>query len=358
MVLKLLLVGFFAALYLTSCNEDENVLSNLSGNSNQSTTWLIPKSEVFDGGPGKDGIPALEDPEKTTASAANHLQDSELVLGYFDGENAVAYPHQVLDWHEIINDELNNFPFAITYCPLTGTGIGWARTFNGSTTTFGVSGLIYNNNLIPYDRQTGSNWSQIRLDCVNGTLIRRKIKTFQLVETSWQTWKEMYPSTEVVSLNTGFNRSYGLYPYGAYKTDENFLLFPLGIDDRRLNRKERVHGVIVDGVAKVYRFESFASANTLINDVINGAEVIIIGNEAKNFIVSFYAQLNDGTKPIYKAVNKNNIILEDNFGNEWDAFGYAVSGPSKGKRLRITESFIGYWFSWGVFYPGAEIHEL
>jgi uncharacterized protein DUF3179 len=359
--MRSLLGGVIMLVLLSSCSSEPNLLGNTAGNNpaNQGNSlWIIPKDEVFDGGPGKDGIPALENPEIITAEEAGFMLDQEFVLGYFDGENAVAYPHQILDWHEIINDELNFVPYAIVYCPLTGTGIGWDRTLRGSPTTFGVSGLLYNNNLIPYDRQTGSNWSQMRLDCVNGPLVNTKIKTFQLVETRWAFWKEMYPDTKVVSLNTGWNRSYGVYPYGDYKVNEDNLLFPISIDDRRLNRKERVHGIIVEQEAKVYRFSSFPIKNTLITDTVNGKDVLVIGNEPKNFIVSFYGQLEDGSTPEFSAVDDGNIILVDNLGNKWDIFGYAVSGPAMGERLIRTESFIGYWFSWGVFYPDSEIYDF
>jgi Protein of unknown function (DUF3179) len=358
-VLRSILVGL-VVMYSSSCNREETPSTTIAGYSprvnNLGGDWLIPVNEVFDGGPGKDGIPALEDPDKVSVSGGDFMLDEELILGFYDGKNAVAYPHQILDWHEIINDELNFVPYAIVYCPLTGSGIGWERVVGGGVTTFGVSGLLYDNNLIPYDRRTDSNWSQMRLECVNGPLIGEKVRTFQIVETRWKTWKDMYPTTTVVSQQTGYDRPYGTYPYLDYRTNENFLLGPLSIIDKRLNGKERVHGIIVDGVAKVYRFNSFPITNTLINDVVNGEEVIILGNENKNFIVSFYSQLPDGSKPVFSPVSQNNIIMEDDLGNEWDVFGYAVSGPSKGMRLRSTESFIGYWFSWGAFYPDSEIY--
>jgi len=344
-------------LFLFSCNSSENGVGVGKGQGT-SGQWTIPKNQVIDGGPGRDGIPALDNPQKVSAASGNFLLEPEFVLGYYDGVNAVAYPLQILDWHEVANDEVDNFPFTITYCPLTGTGIGWDRTVNGKILNFAVSGLIYNNNLIPFDRQTGSNWSQMRLDCVNGALINTKIKTFRLVETRWSTWKAMYPETKVLSLNTGFDRPYGVYPYGDYKTNENNLLFPLDIDDRRLNRKERVHGIIIGEIAKTYRFGSFFNKTTLINDVLNEEEIIVIGDAARNFIVSFYPKLEDGRVPVFTAVDENNVILADDLGNKWDIFGYAVSGPSKGQRLKRTQSFMGYWFAWGVFYPGAEIHEF
>ncbi|MEM6806653.1 MAG: DUF3179 domain-containing (seleno)protein, partial [Bacteroidota bacterium] len=131
-----------------------------------SDDWLVPQDEVFDGGPGKDGIPSIDEPRFIDADAANFISENDLVVGYADGNEAKAYPHVILDWHEIVNDETNNFPHAIVYCPLTGSATGWERTIDGKKTTFGVSGLLYNTNIIPYDRETDSNWSQMSLKCV------------------------------------------------------------------------------------------------------------------------------------------------------------------------------------------------
>lgn len=345
---------------LSSCGNEEDGVGQPRNNGSVDNEWSIPVNQVFDGGPGRDGIPALDNPATVPASEGGFLIDPELVLGYYDGENAIAYPHQILDWHEIANDQLNNFSYAITYCPLTGTGIGWNRTVNGTELNFGVSGLLFNNNLIPFDRDTRSNWSQMRLDCVNGSRRGSEIETFQLVETRWSSWKEMYPNTTVVSTNTGVDRPYGTYPYGDYRINENNLLFPLSLDDRRLNRKERVHGLIIENEAKVYRFSSFSSGGvSLINDNFNNEEVVIVGNTARNFIVSFYRRLTESESPRnFTALDEKNVILADNLGNKWDIFGYAVEGPDKGKRLRNTKSFMGYWFAWGTFYPNVEIHDF
>jgi len=348
---KLITIFLYFSVFF-SC-EQENEPINAGSLSDDS--WLIPVSGVFDGGPGKDGIPALENPNKT--NDGGFLVDSELVVGYYDGNSAIAYPHQLLDWHEIINDELNEVPYAIIYCPLTGTAIGWDRTINGTVTTFGVSGLLYNNNLIPYDRATDSNWLQMTNNCVNGELQGEKAVTFQVVETSWGTWKTMFPDSKIVSLSTGFSRQYDRYPYGDYKTNNDFLLFPLSPDDNRLPRKERVHGVIINEEAKVYKFSAFDTTNKIIIDTFQGSDIIVVGNVANNLIVSFHAQLEDGSTPEFIAINEGRAILTDSEGNKWDVFGYAIEGPRTGERLIPTKSYMGYWFAWGTFYPSTDIYE-
>lgn len=215
--------------------------------------WLIPEKEVIDGGPGKDGIHALNNPEFINASQASYLAKDDLILGFKYGNEIRAYPHKILDWHEIINDEVGDLKIAVTYCPLTGTGIAWDRVIEEETLSFGVSGLLYNSNLIPFDRQTDSYWSQIRLEGVKGKFRGFQIKTYNLLQTTWGVWKEMFPETKVVSLNTGYNRPYDIYPYGFYRTSLG-LYFPVHPFDLRFPPKEIVHGIVFKDKAKTYRF--------------------------------------------------------------------------------------------------------
>jgi len=328
-----------------------------SGRTAPSGDWLIPKEQVYDGGPGKDGIPALTNPTFIPMGEATYLNDDDLVIGVKVGDEVRAYPHPILDWHEIINDDINGKLLSVTYCPLTGSGIGWNRVLNGQATTFGVSGLLYNTNLIPYDRATNSNWSQMRLQCVNGALKGEFIETTPIVETSWKTWREMYPGTKVVSTNTGYSRPYGRYPYGDYRTNNGSLLFPVSNDDGRLPRKERVHGVIIGDGTKVYRVRSFPDSIATINDSFRDVPIVVVGSSLKNFVVSFERRLPDGKLLTFRPVqNSGAVVMIDDEGTAWDVFGRASSGPRANTQLKPTRSYIAYWFAWGAFYPGAEIY--
>ena len=228
-----------------------------------SEDWLVNIGYVRDGGPGKDGIPALEDPEiklyleKDYIENGFYLEDQDLVVGLQVDSIAIAYPHPILNWHEIVNDNVNDTWFAVSYCPLTGTAASWNRKLQKGITTFGVSGLLYNNNLLPYDRATESVWSQIRNECIHGELIGSRADLIPIVETTWETWKQMYPRTWVLTENTGYSRGYTYYPYGDYRTLHDWIFFPNSNKDDRIPAKERVYGIIVDGEAKVYRFDSF-----------------------------------------------------------------------------------------------------
>ncbi|MEE9554493.1 MAG: DUF3179 domain-containing (seleno)protein, partial [candidate division Zixibacteria bacterium] len=121
----------------------------------------VDENEIYSGGVPRDGIPALTNPEFIAAADASYLGVSDLVLGLvIDGE-ARAYPVKILNYHEIVNDTFLNGSICITYCPLTGSGMAHSRVIDGQESEFGVSGLLFRNNLIPYDRVTESLYSQM-----------------------------------------------------------------------------------------------------------------------------------------------------------------------------------------------------
>lgn len=344
---------------LTSCSDASNdTIPTPGGGTPGTNDWLIPQDQVFDGGPGKDGIPSIDNPKFSNASEIDFLSDEDLVIGVKVGEDIRAYPHPILDWHEIVNDKIGGLPLAVTYCPLTGTAIGWKREVKGQETTFGVSGLLYNTNLIPYDRNTDSRWSQMLLKSVNGNLSGTEIETYPLIETTWKTWKQLFPNSKVLNTNTGFSRSYGVYPYGNYRTNNNFLIFPVTPEDKRLPQKDRGLGIIVENKAKFYPLNKFNSGSVSVEeDQFQGLDLVVVGSAEQNFIMAFDRRLPDGKILQFQAINQTGqaVVMKDDEGNEWNVFGEAVAGLRKGTQLKAVEGYIGYWFAWGAFYPNLEI---
>ncbi len=341
-----------------SGNNDDN--SNNDGNTNNnnntsSDDWLIPISEVKDGGPGKDGIPSIDTPRFIDAndSGADFLSDEDLVIGIVKGDVVRAYPHLILDWHEIVNDNLNGNLITINYCPLTGTAFGWRSTSNGQGSKFGVSGLLYNTNLILYDRNTDSNWSQLKLKCVNGSLIGDEPLLENVIETDWGTWKELYPNTKVLSLETGFSRNYGNYPYSDYKTNHDFFIFSASPSNDALPNKERIHAIIDQDVSKVYQFSKF-NGGKVIKDIFNGKNILVVGNE--NLIYSFELDATQTNLNFEYDFNNSATFFKDDEGNKWSIFGEAIEGPRLGEVLKVKKSVISFWFAIAAFYPNPEIY--
>jgi len=341
--------------------------SDVSSPSNSGTVtaskegWLVPAAHIADGGPGKDGIPALENPDFIPISQASYLSAGNRVLVYKSGHTIKIYPHSILDWHEIVNDKAGAENISITYCPLTGSGIGYESKVKQdgifTKSTFGVSGLLYNNNLILYDRLTDSYWSQMRMQCIGGKLKGDYPKFIHLIETTFGTIRELYPDARVLSNNTNvYNPSqYKRYPYGDYRTNHNNIIFLLHPDDRRLDRKERVLGILEYGTKRVYQFKHFASGIEIINDQIDGNPVVIAGSKDDNFITAF--ERPDSLVVLQKTSDELPAVMEDSDGNVYNVFGEAVKGPLAGTKLKPLKSFTAYWFSFGAFYPGIEIYE-
>jgi hypothetical protein len=224
--------------------------------------WLIPKDFVYQGA-GYDAIKSIQYPNFIEYNVKDYPDDNfyvksdDLVLGVKLDDQIRTYPHRILDQHEVINDQIGNHKFSIIYCPLTGTGNVWNRELNGGETTFGVSGFLHTSNIIPFDRSTNSLWSQLQGVSINGSRIKEEIERYSFVETTFETWTQIYDIPFVMSDNTGIDRNYAEYPYGDYKTNNDFLIYPIQFDDNRLSRKERVHGIIINGKAKAYRLSSF-----------------------------------------------------------------------------------------------------
>ena len=336
-------------LLLLSCGDSDPLTLSPTGGDPDRTEWLVPQNEVFDGGPGLDGIPSVDDPDFTLANDVNYLNNDDLVLVFANGPEIKVYPHPILDWHEIVNDDIAGLKLAISYCPLTGTGVGWNRVIDGEETTFGVSGLLYNTNLMPYDRRTFSTWSQQRLDCVNGELIGQKAETYSLVEMDFGTLLAAFPEAQVLNLNTGFNRRYGVYPYNDYRTNNNSFLFPISVNDNRLQAKERTLGVLdVNGRNKVYSFNRENDQLEGIEDNVGGQDLFVVRSTDLNFIVAFNDDLG-----LSLVENQFPAIVQDSDGTRYDVLGRAI-GELK-PNLEMPTQFIGYWFSWGTFYPDIEL---
>jgi len=322
------------------------------------SSWTIPCEQVVDGGPGQDGIPSIDQPQFSPVSEIAFLDDWELVLGVKVGDQIKAYPNVILYYHEIVNDFVGDLPLALTYCPLTGSGIGWERTVNGTVTTFGVSGLIHKNNLIPYDRETNSLWSQMRNQSIRGELRGDNPETLQLVEMDWKTWKASFPDSEVLNTNTGFSRNYEKYLYGAdYPENNGRILFPVYNEDPRLENKVLVHGVTYGFLAKAYPIPEFDESIEVINDNFEGNKLVIAGSSGSKMVVSFERVLEDGTELQFEAVaNSLPVIMEDQEGSRWNIFGEAVSGPREGEKLIEAPSYNAYWFAFADFFSFPQIH--
>ena len=272
----------------------------------------IPEEEVFKGGPPKDGIPSIDEPRFVKAEAASRLDDSDLVLGIALYGVAKAYPLPIMNWHEIVNDRFGDLPVVVTFCPLCGSGMAFESIMDGRPLTFGVSGLLYNSDVLLYDRQTESLWSQLKSSAVSGFYKTRKLKSVPMQHTTWQHWRKQYPNTLVLSFDTGFSRNYSRNPYEGYEDIEQ-TYFPVKFRAKGLHPKERVIGLTVNGKAKAWPLVELRKAGGVVNDNIGGQSVTVRFDEK----------------------HESAIVVD-----------------KQGKALTSVNLF---WFAWAAFHPETEL---
>ncbi|MFT4958023.1 MAG: hypothetical protein ACI9PP_001581 [Halobacteriales archaeon] len=299
------------------------------------------RKNVESGGQPKDGIPSIDDPKFVSPAKGDEFVDpGDVVFGVAGDDEVKAYPQAILVWHEVVNDDLDGQPVSVTYCPLTGTAMGFDR----GNTEFGVSGNLLNNNLVMYDRNTDSWWPQILGTAIRGDFEARSLREFRVVWTTWEQWKGRYPDTEILSERTGHARNYQRDPYGRYNPKRGYYnstrtLFSTLNDDDRYKPKTVVMGARVPTGAIAFHKESLATAGVLDGE-IDG--------------VTHSAVYDDRLDTAYVYRNPEGVALS------LDGETATLNGESHDPDalpLDRVHAFDAMWFAWAGFYPETVVVE-
>lgn len=199
---------------------------------------LIPIEDILSGGPPKDGIPSIDSPEFIGSKKAKSVFNPDArALVIEVGGVKKAYPIPILNWHEVVNDQISEFNIAVTYCPLCGSGIIFLSDYGGRTLQFGVSGLLYQSNVLLYDRQTESLWSQLELKAISGKYKGTPLIPLPTAHINLHKYLEENPDALTLSTKTGFVRDYSSSPYQGYER-ENKTYFPVNITSNEYHKKK------------------------------------------------------------------------------------------------------------------------
>ena len=275
----------------------------------------IPKDEIMSGGPPKDGIPAILDPKFVNAGKSGWLNDDDYVIGVKKGSISKAYPFRILVWHEAVNDEIDGTPVLVNYCPLCGSAMVFERKIQGKTYTFGISGLLYQSNVLFYDHQTESLWSQLDMKAVSGEMKGTEFEVYPSTMATWKEWKKENPDTLVLSRDTGFERDYSRDPYSGYEKSGS-VMFPVKRKSDKYHPKEKILVVISGDDMKAYPFSELEKGDDKLIDKVGGKEFLINFNDGKN-----------------------------------------VEVQSKDKDQQL-KSLVTYWFAWYAFKPDTPVYKI
>ena len=310
---------------------------------------IVPLDKIRSGGPPKDGIPSIDNPQFVKASEAEFVSDNDVVIGLEINGETKAYPLSILVWHEIVNDEVGGTPVAVTYCPLCYTNQVFEGTINGQEVEFGTSGKLYNSNLVMYDRLTESYWSQALGTAIVGELAGFELNKIPFDVITWKDWKTIHPDSLVLTTDTGHLRPYGVDPYGSYYTDPR-ILFPVENKDDRLPPKTIIIGFHQGNSYKAYKQKDVESSH-VINDKIFDKSILLISQFSGN-TRAFERMVNDQVLE-FDYLDEKLIDLQTK--SEWSYDGVAISGPLEGTELTRMAIDPGFWFEWVAFHPVTDL---
>ncbi|MEM9953463.1 MAG: DUF3179 domain-containing protein [Chloroflexota bacterium] len=334
----------------------------------------IDFDEVLSGGPPRDGIPAVDNPDMESVEEASEWLNpqSPVISVEIDGD-ARAYPQAILMWHEIANDEVGGVPVSVTFCPLCNSSIVFDRRFDGQVLTFGVSGLLRNSDMIMFDRETETWWQQFIGQGIVGQYNEEFLDIVPSQVIGFGQFAEEFPDGLVMSRNTGTSRSYGVNPYTGLDDNASGVigLFQGEYDDR-LPDRSRVLAVDLDGELIAYPFGVLRD-EIAINDTVGETEVVAFWQpgvasslDTRNIddgrdigtASLFDRTLEDGTVLTFTWDAENNVLVDDQTGSTWDLFGNATSGDLEGEQLRLLVAAPHYWFAWAAFHPDTDVYTV
>lgn len=294
-------------LLLTSANSHAKNGFDLS-------TASIPLNEIHHGGPQKDGIPAIDAPKFVRANTNNYLHDNDWILGINIDGVARAYPILIMNWHEVVNDHSQATPLAITFCPLYGTGMAFVAGSKDAPESFGVSGLLFQSDVLLYDRSSESLWSQIMRKAVAGKKTGQQLEQVPLAHMRWSEWRKRHPDSLILSTDTGTGRLYFDSPYRGYEQSEQLFFEVRHRPPPPYHPKERVLGFTLNDKAIAFPFSELSK---------HGKTTFEYTWQSKALNISW---------------------------NE--AAGFAEIKTSDGTLLTST---IAFWFAWHTFHPDGKV---
>ena len=327
---------------------------------------LVDVDRLVSGGPPPDGIPALDDPAFEDASDVDWLEDTEPVLGVsVEGEDR-AYPVRILIWHEIVNDTIGGRPVAVTYCPLCDSALAFDRRVGDRVLDFGVSGMLYNSDLVMFDRQTHSLWPQIEGRAVAGTLTGTELERVSVAVLPWEQWRADHPDAAVLSQDTGHDRDYGHNPYVGYD-DPDSEPFLLDTDaDPRLPAKTRVIGIGTGTEALAVPVDDALEQGVVSTEVGGDAVTVwaqpgassaldepVIAQGRETASTGVFVPVQDGEELTFEP--DGDFFTDDRTGSRWNISGRAVDGELAGRELTPVDHVDTFWFAWVAFTPDTEI---
>lgn len=308
-----------------------------------------------------DAIPAIKNPEFVSAHEAKIHPDEPVIGLSINGDNR-AYSIYLLNSHEIVNDIVGGKPVVVAWCPLANLAAVYTREIDDKVFTFGVSGKLLKNTLVMFDYETGSLWTAISGESLEGDMAGGRLKELTSAQKlTWGEWLRLHPDTKALSYHgreTAGYDNYRDYHNSWLKTG----ILPVENKDSRLKVKSIVIGLDINGKRKAYPLGIFKDTN-IVTDDFQGLPLLLYHDKASNYTVVYNRKI-DNTALEFSRLDAskfrrdaNDVVIDAISGSKWDLkAGNAMEGSLKGKAMTKVKFRNVYWFIWADYYPDSEIY--
>lgn len=326
------IVFLFVIGSLLACEKQEGT-GVFSNSDLVATFWAVDTNAMSGTSIREDVFPVVRDAAYTPANAL-FLPDSARVFVFSKADGLLVYPATYMGV-EVVNEDLAGAFFSMTYCPITQSALAWNRIMGADTLLFSASGLLYKENLVAYDLETRSLWSQMLLKGIHGEHVNRWPETFPLLETRFGVIKRHFPNAMIFNGNYAGDDAQRKStateaPDGGGNARET--LYKMG---------ERVFGIVQRQSVITVSYKS-VEQDVSVQRVQN---IWIVSSRANNFITAFRAD----TITLRPLQDEFPYILQDGQGRRYDVFGRPqIKGAAD--RLARPVAFSALWWAWADFY--------
>jgi len=329
----------------------------------------VPLDEIVPGAMKRDQISPIDHPDFDSISEASTWLDAHApVIAITLDEQARAYPLAVLIRHEIVNDQIGEHYFAVTFCPLCNSAIVFDRRIHGRVARMGVSGDLYHSGFIMWDNLTQTWWHQFTGEAIVGEYVGMQLDIIPSQVVGFQTFAERFPYGIILAGDTQKpNLTYDRNPYIRYDSGQSPLMSTADYDERLLPM-ERVMAALVDGVPVAYPFRVL-SQRGIVNDRVNDRPVVVFwqpGALSALDAADLSRSRDVGMAAVFgRVVNERVLsfryeagrIFDNETESEWNIFGEAIAGDLAGEQLTRYQCFPHFWFAWSTAYPETMLYQ-
>lgn len=320
-------------------------------------TW---DENVVETGVSRDAIPSLIQPHFLNTEDASLVMDDRdhVFVADYAATDVRIYPQNIMAWHQAVNDVTDaGEAVAVTYCPLSGSLVGYKCNLGNRILNFGVTGNLVNNNTILYDRNTASRWPQITGIAFSGPLKGKRLERFPLLWTTWERARKAFPEARVLSRATGYDRAYDRDPYGNYHDQgsyyyDDMIVYHLTNWDKRLPPKERIHALRSETGQTYAVRKDVARQKGVLQFWANMTPLAAIYDPELDLVRVFDSSVGEQALELELVGGE---IRDKQSRSTWDSQGRCVSGAFWGEKLSQITGFDVFWFALAAFYPSVEV---